>query len=145
MILDNFARLYRKPFVYTLEGAVNARATQTGPPGTPLLFVPVGTTDTIVLSVDDYALIEPDFQAVLFDDPTTPVVFDDFAAFSAALEAVPSLNDLAVIGTPEKGYWIGDKDTWRKTLNRVLTWFGLPIVGGWDDLQYFTDGEYFTY
>lgn len=101
--------------------------------------------DSIGLSVDDYDNIGATWQAVFFTDSTMPIVFNTFADLWAAVSVVGSFNDENVVGTEAKGVAVYDVTTSRSVLNKALRWFGLPIVGGWVDLENFSDGDYFTY
>lgn len=101
--------------------------------------------DSIGLSVDDYDDIGVTWQAIFFTNPTTPVEFEDYDALWAAVSAVGSFNDENVMGTEAKGVAVYSTSATRVVLNKALRWFGLPIVGGWVDLEHFSDGEHFTY
>lgn len=99
---------------------------------------------SIALLISDYANIGPDLQAVLFADSTTPIVFEDYAAFFTVISGVPSFNTENAMGTSDETA-IYEYGTDRNILDEALRYFGLYVTNiSWSDLQYFSDGAYFT-
>ena len=102
-----------------------------------------GTTDSIGLSVSDYANIGDTLQPVFFSDPITPIL-RTYAELSVVLEALPSINLENAVGITAKGWAIYDTDTPRYILNVALTWFGLVEVAVLIPDRYLNTDHYFN-
>ena len=109
-----------------------------GPPGSPLLYIKNGA-DNIVISSDILSSLTTE-QSAYF----TGKSWTTYALFYADVSGQSWFN-VSTMGTLAKGVALYDPLSNQHELNRGLSWFGLPIVGGWWELPYFSDGAYFAY
>ena len=123
-------------------GFLNRR--RSGPPKAGLLYLSKdGVTDSIGLSVDDYALLSAYWQGVFFTDPTHPV-FHTHAEWMAILLVNAKINQDMVFATTVRGFAVYRSDTSSATLNRALTWFGLVEVAVLISDRYLNTDHYFN-
>ena len=101
---------------------------RSGMPVDGLVMYSLPTTDSISLSVADYANVGADLQAAMYTDATHPIVFDDFTALWDVLSILGNFNLLNYMGTETKGIAFYRDDTSRYVLNRALRWFPLDEV-----------------
>lgn len=110
-----------------------------GPPGSPIKYVDPETTDTIVLSTEIIDQLSAEQQAYF-----TGKTWASYALFWADV-SVQSWFNVSTMGALDKGVAFYDPSSNQHELNRGLAWFGLPIIGGWWDLEYFTEAAWLTY
>ena len=107
-----------------------------------LFYFKDGATDSIGLSVDDYALLSAYWQGVFFTDPTHPV-FHTHAEWMAILLVNAKINQDMVFATTVRGFAVYRSDTSSATLLRVGRYFDVlnPYLFQNDTYFTFQDGS----
>ena len=110
-----------------------------GPPGNPLLFVPVGTTDTITLSAEVLAGLTTEQQANVATQGNS---WADFDALYTWVSAQGWWNAGNVMGDDAKGIAFYDPNESDSDLIRYSGWW--PVTLSIDVFTNYTDDTNYT-